>query len=380
MALTVRRRAVCALALLALLCGCPLVCGTAGAEAVFQFGGGPLSDALDTPSAPGANGAVVGRRTDAPVLQNDSQRPDKAQVRPPATPQCSMNCDASKSDRTSCVRCPPGVPGRSPTDEGLQAAAAAGATAHSHGEDFAGSTPPSNIADAPAKQSGQKVSAEAAVACAAGGPKDPSAPCVSGLHSYPGVTASPPAGLAVPPLPNGADGRTPSGRVAGHNSGAPAFSHLGGDGAGARGGVPGAAPADRVTPTPQPPVAGRPLGEEAAGSPECGWDERPTQQRPGCRCCLWHQLGCNGRRRPRDGDSPQNALRQEGRQRRRHGVCACPTPAAAAAAAAHGCRCLRRWVGGAGQPHTHPGRDDSLCALGLLVVPVGQSFSLSPVQ
>ncbi|RNE96928.1 uncharacterized protein Tco025E_09600 [Trypanosoma conorhini] len=90
MATTLRRRAVCALALLALLCGgcCgSFVCataaaaggggaiGAAGAEAVFQFGGEPLSDALNREgfsSAPGANGAVVGHATAAPVVQNDS--------------------------------------------------------------------------------------------------------------------------------------------------------------------------------------------------------------------------------------------------------------------------------------------------------------------
>ncbi|RNF00327.1 uncharacterized protein Tco025E_08823 [Trypanosoma conorhini] len=106
------------------------------------------------------------------------------------------------------------------------------------------------------------------VAGVAGGPNDPPATCASGLPSAAAAAAvCPHAVTDVPPPPSGAQTPTPSGRVAQQSSSAPAFSHLGGDGGGARGGVPGAAPADRVTPTPRLSVDGRSLGERAASSP-----------------------------------------------------------------------------------------------------------------
>ncbi|RNE97389.1 uncharacterized protein Tco025E_09560, partial [Trypanosoma conorhini] len=277
--LAVRRRAVCGLALLALLCasfvsGATAAAGGGDVKAAFQFGGEPLSDALNRANftaAPGANGAVVGHRTAAPVLQNDSQRPDKAQLRLPAAPQCSMKCVQPIPAPTSCVRCPPGVPGRSPTVEELQAAATTVVTAHSREEDVAGWKLPSNIAAAAAKQRKENVSASTAETCVAGGPKDPPAPCDSGLPSAPeGAASCSHAGVVAPPLSGDAGSRTPSGRVAQPNPSSPAFSHLSGGGAGVVvGGVPGAAPAG-PNPTSLRPDAGHPSREEAASKGDAG--------------------------------------------------------------------------------------------------------------
>ncbi|RNE97390.1 uncharacterized protein Tco025E_09561, partial [Trypanosoma conorhini] len=209
--------------------------------------------------------------TAAPVLQNDSQRPDKAQLRLPAAPQCSMKCVQPIPAPTSCVRCPPGVPGRSPTVEELQAAATTVVTAHSREEDVAGWKLPSNIAAAAAKQRKENVSASTAETCVAGGPKDPPAPCDSGLPSAAAAAAScSHAGVGAPPLSGNERCPTPSGRVAQPNPSSPAFSHLSGGGAGVVvDGVPGAAPAG-PNPTSLRPDAGHPSREEAASKGDAG--------------------------------------------------------------------------------------------------------------
>ncbi|RNE94795.1 hypothetical protein TraAM80_10588, partial [Trypanosoma rangeli] len=107
--------------------------------------------------------------------------------------------------------------------------------------------------------------------CGAGALKDSPSPCVSGLHSSPAGTACESAGVGVslgesprPAFSNNV-GRTPA--QAQHTPSAPAFSHFAGGGAAVRGGVPGAAPADRVEPTSasQRPVNGGPAGGGEAG-------------------------------------------------------------------------------------------------------------------
>ncbi|RNF04147.1 hypothetical protein TraAM80_05298 [Trypanosoma rangeli] len=136
---TVRRRAVCALAVLALLWGCSSVCGAtalgtksegghgasgqAVPQAAFQHLGGTFSHELNLPSGVYGSGAAIGQQGQGPASRGALLHSSSPQSGASTAPCCAKDHDRSKDANRSCLTCAPGIAGRPPRDDETRDAA-----------------------------------------------------------------------------------------------------------------------------------------------------------------------------------------------------------------------------------------------------------------
>ncbi|RNE97754.1 uncharacterized protein Tco025E_09381 [Trypanosoma conorhini] len=263
MAMTLRHRAVCALALLALLCGCccASVCGATAnakdgdlasggvAQAEFQRWGGELSHRWDAPPVVGR--AVVGAPTQVPAAPG-SPLPPVAPHRGVSTavPCCLKNCAASVSEaaKTPCVPYAGGVAGQPHAADGTPGAAEDGGppAAFDGAVSAGGVSPPasSHSAHSGSREGNHTVGTPSAP-CEVKDSEKPDAPCAprtqyshaAAAHSQPDIAGPSLSSERVPAPSQTSVPRSPRPAVvpqAEQNLQNPAFSHL------HSGGVPGA--------------------------------------------------------------------------------------------------------------------------------------------
>ncbi|RNE98618.1 hypothetical protein TraAM80_08688 [Trypanosoma rangeli] len=284
---TVRRRAVCALVVLALLCGCcSFVCGAtheakekakrgageggkAVLQAAFQDSGASLSHRWDFPPVPVGGGASVGKQSQRPVLQSNPRTP--AQGNAVTDPCCAQDCDVRVPGRPPCLPYAASFAGQPYAAGGTsgQTPSAYPPAPHLHNvKGVGGQTPftPTTTGRSGTENS-MPTAAGPAGAVGASGKQHPP---IAASYSETGIAGlslsterdplpsqgrhSPPDGIAFPPQ---------------QNYGGPAFSNLHGGDAEGGGGFPGAALVGRHFVPPRT-IAGKPSDEGAANQQNAG--------------------------------------------------------------------------------------------------------------